>query len=54
MTILDDINNSDGKTWNQLFQERINEICSSKEFAQQFLIDLGINNPDGTLTDNYK
>lgn len=53
MTILDDINNNH-KTMEQSFKEYMDKVCSSKESAQQFLIDLGTHNPDGSLTEDYK
>ena len=39
-----------GKTW----EDYIEKICYSKISAQQFLIELGTHNPDGSLTENYK
>jgi c-di-GMP-binding flagellar brake protein YcgR len=36
------------------FEKYKSNIISSKENSQKFLIDLGVNNKDGTLTENYK
>jgi hypothetical protein len=30
------------------------KICATKETARAFLVRAGINNPDGSLNDNYK
>lgn len=35
------------------FKEFSKEMLKSKESATQFLVDAGINNPDGTLTKRY-
>jgi len=36
------------------YQEYVNDILSSKERTTNFLIDTGIINEQGELTDNYK
>lgn len=36
------------------FKKYSDNITSSRESAKKFLIDAGIHNEDGTLTDNYK
>jgi hypothetical protein len=36
------------------FKKFKEEVLKTKESAIKFLVDTGINNPDGTLTDKYK
>lgn len=36
------------------FKEWADNILSTKENCEKFLIELGINNTDGSLTENYK
>jgi len=37
----------------ELVEKKTDEICKTEESAKQYLVDVGINNSDGSLTPEY-
>ena len=47
-------NAADARRFKKAAREWGRKVCKSRETARAKLVQLGINNPDGTLTENYR
>ena len=47
-------NAADARRFKKAAREYGRKHCSTPEAARKKLVELGINNPDGTLTENYR